>query len=96
MNKITVLINNIILIGDTEDVDGGIRVTKPFSMQGGNGQDHMLTPFLEAHLGQEVPEVIIKSEHVLTSIEAENNDILQGYLQKISGIELPKQEILLG
>ncbi len=96
MNKITVLTNNVILIGDTTDIDGGIKISKPFSMQGGNGQDHMLTPFLEAHIGQKVDEIELQNVHILTSVEAENNDLLQGYLQKISGIEMPKQEILLG
>lgn len=56
----------------------------------------MLTPFLEAHIGQNVPELIIQKAHIIASVEAENNDLLQGYLQKISGIEIPKQDILLG
>ena len=96
MNKITVLTNNVILIGDTEPTDSGVVIKKPYSIQGGNGNPFLLTPFLEAHIGQNVPKLELKNEHILCSVEAENNDLLQGYLQQISGIEVPKQEIILG
>lgn len=95
MNKITVLTNNVILIGDTTDTMDGIIVQKPHSIQN-NGQDYILTPFLEELIGQNIGELSLKTQHVLASVEAENNGLLQAYLEKISGIVIPKQEILLG
>jgi len=96
MNKINILTNNVLVIGFTTETEFGYKIEKPFSIQGGNGNDFMLTPLFEAHIGQNVPEIEIKSEHILASVEAENNDLLTGYLQKISGIDVSQPSIILG
>jgi len=95
MNKITVMTNNVILIGNTVDTQDGVLISKPYSIRN-TGQAFELTPFLEAHIGQNVNEIEIKKEQIITSLEAEKNDILDAYLEKISGIVIPKQEIILG
>lgn len=94
-NMITVLTNNIILIGNTEETQGGILVDKPHSIQN-TGTEYLLTPFLEKHIGQSLSQTFIKNEHILTSVVAENNELLQAYLKKISGIQLEDKQIILG
>jgi len=93
-NKITVLTNNVILIGFTTETNDGVLIEKPFSIQGGNGQPFQLAPFLEAHIGQNIPATEFKDFHVLTSVKADKNDLLDGYLQQISGIDLGVQSII--
>lgn len=93
MNKISLLINNVILIGFHIDTPDGIIVKKPYSIQN-NGQEYILTPFLENLIGQNVESIPLRQEHILASFDAENNELLQGYLQKISGISLTQQEII--
>lgn len=95
MNKITVLTNNVILIGDTKETPTGVTIDKPYSIQQ-RGEEYILTPFLEAHIGQRFPQAEIKTEHILTSVEAENNELLQGYIKQISGIEVEDTKIILG
>lgn len=95
MNRITITTNNIIIIGDTEVFeDGGVVISKPYSIQN-NGQEYILQPLFEAHIGQPVPKLSLKAIHVLDSFEAQNNDLLQGYLKRVSGIELSDQKIFV-
>lgn len=95
MNKITVLTNNVILIGNTVETADGVLIDKPHSIQQ-SGEEYILTPFLEQHIGQNLNQVPIKSIHIVASVEAENNELLQGYLQKISGIDISSPDIILG
>jgi len=94
MNKITLLINNVILIGSTTEDDYSVIISKPHSIQN-HGDQYQLTPFLENLIGQNVPEITIKHDHVIDSFEAENNEILQGYLEKISGIQTEDKKIII-
>ena len=93
-NKILVLTNNVILIGSVTDTLAGVIINKPYSIQN-NGSEYILTPFLEAHVGQPVSHIVLKNEHIMTSFDAENNELLQGYLTKISGINLTSKEIII-
>lgn len=94
MNCITILTTNVILIGDTEVTDTGVTIQKPYSIQKANGEEFVMTPFLQAHIGQEVETLDLKSEHILCSVECEKNDLLDGYLKQISGIVLEDKKIV--
>jgi len=94
MNKITLLTNNVILIGSTIEDDYGVIISKPHSIQN-QGEQYQLTPFLENLTGQNIPEITIKHEHVIDSFVAENNEILQAYLEKISGIQTEDKKIII-
>ena len=94
LNKISVLVNNVILIGSTKDTVIGVIIDNPYSIQN-NGQEYILTPFLENLIGQNVPQIVLKEEHIIASFDAENNEILQGYLQKISGIIMQDEKIII-
>lgn len=95
MNCITILTNNVILIGDTIEDATGLTIRKPHSIQH-TGNEYILTPFLESHIGQNVSLITVKHEHILSSLPAEKNDILDAYLQKITGIHLEDKRIILG
>lgn len=95
MNRITVLTNNVVLIGSTTETDNGVLILKPHSVQRAS-EGFQIQPFLESFTGQEWNEIEIKSEHVLASTEADNNELLTAYLQKISGIDISQPEIILG
>ena len=95
MNKITVLTNNVVLIGSTKITHDGLLISKPHSVQRA-AEGFQIQPFLESFTGQEWKEIEIKSEHVLASTEADNNELLTAYLQKISGIDVSQPEIILG
>ena len=94
-NKIVVLTNNVVLIGDTTITDDGVLILRPHSVQR-DDVGFKIQPFLEMFTGQEWSEIEIKNEHILASTEADNNELLQAYLQKISGIDITPPEIILG
>ena len=102
-NKIVVLTNNVILIGRVKEVDDGIIITKPNAIKltptgkyndGKPEMNYELSPFLQEHTGQSWDEMPLKDIHILTSATAEKNDLLDNYLQLISGIQLPTPGII--
>jgi len=94
MNKITVLTNNVILIGDTDENAYGVIIQKPHSITL-SPDGYVIQPFLEKFTGQNWPELFIKDKDVLCVNKAENNEILQGYLEKISGIQTEDKKIII-
>ncbi len=94
MNKIVVLTNNVILIGNVHENNIGMIIDKPHSIQR-TADGFQLIPFLENFTGQEWKEVTIQNKDILTSTEAENNEVLQAYLKKISGIITEDNKIIL-
>ena len=93
MNEIIILENNIVLIGTVKEIENGIKIYKPYSIQR-SSEGFQLQPFLEMFTGQNWNEVEIKNSSILTKGKAENNELLQGYLQKISGIEVKHPKII--
>jgi len=93
-NKLVVLTNNVVLIGDATDTASGVLIAKPHSIQP-TAEGLQIQPFLEQFTGQEWKEIEIKTEHILALTDAENNDVLTAYLQKISGIQLEDKKIII-
>jgi len=93
-NSIVVLTNNVVLIGDATETASGVLIAKPHSIQRA-AEGFQIQPFLEMHTGQEWKEIEIKNEHILASKEADNNELLTAYLQKISGIQLEDKKIII-
>ena len=94
MNSFIVLNNNVILIGRISEGKNSVKIQKPY-MVVPEGNQVILIPYLRDILGQDVQEIDIQKSNILTTIQAENNTILQTYLKEISGIETGG-EILLG
>ena len=94
MNKIVVTTGNIILIGNVVEQEHGIDIDKPYSITlTPNGYE--LQPFLEKFTGQNWKEIFLKDKDILSMVEAENNELLQAYLSKISGLDISQPEIIL-
>ena len=93
MNKILVLINNVILIGNVTESNDEVTIDKPYSIKL-TSDGYQLQPFLKDFTGQDWPSMTFLREHILTSNKAEQNDILVQYLSTISGIELPNDKII--
>jgi len=93
-NSIVVLTNNVVLIGATTKTDNGVLIQKPHSIQR-SGEGFQIQQFLEMFTGQTWDEIEIKDEHILASTEAQKNELLTAYLQKISGIDLGNKQIIV-
>ena len=94
MNCITITSTNVVLIGDTEVQGNETTIQKPYSIRN-TGEQFEMVPWLETHIGQPVPEVTLKNEHIISTLKADNNEILEAYLSKISGIDVAQPEIIL-
>jgi len=95
MNAITILTNNVVLIGDSSEDNTHVTILKPYSVTQ-SAEGFLIQPFLQAHTGMEWPEFKTLNSNVLTSTMVDmTNPILEEYLKKVSGIDLGNQEIIL-
>ena len=95
MNAITVLNNNVVLIGDSTEDNTHLTIQKPYSVTQ-NPEGYLIQPFLQAHTGMEWPEFKTLNSNILTSTKVDmTNPILEQYLQIISGLDVSQPEIIL-
>jgi len=91
--KITRTITNTYIIGKTTHSGNITTIEKPYELI--MGMDGIsLIPMDKHIIGHELEYVTIKNDDTLYSVEP-SSEVRNTYLEQLSGIEVPKQELIV-